>query len=179
METWAMAKVRIHLKRYSAIILSLLALMTPLPALALTHDELLQALKNGDYKSLLQWLQQGVDQGKSQIEQELKKMDPNTTAIPGDALHAFDNFFRSMDHADPYAMADMGRRYHYGLGVQADPMLAYAWFTLAMEFFPQGADGDVRSLRSQLAQKLSAEQIAQANQIASEIKAAIDSAMRQ
>lgn len=148
----------------------LLAYLSTTPAFALTHDELMRALDQSDYKTLLEELRQQAEEGKTRMNQELKKMDPAIPPIQGDAMQAYDSFFRSMQRADPYAMSDMGTRYAQGIGVRPDPVLAYAWFTLALDFSPNPR---VQALRDEVAKSMTPEQIQAAETMAATLKEAI------
>lgn len=148
----------------------LLACLIASPAFAITHDELMRALDQGDYKTLLDVLRNQAEESKTQMNQELKEMDPSIPPIQGDAMQAYDSFFRSMRRADPYAMSDMGTRYAQGIGVRPDPVLAYAWFTLALDFSPNPR---VQSLRDDLAKNMTPEQIQAAETVAETLKNAV------
>ena len=116
-----------------------------------------------------QWYARAAGQGYAPSQYELGNMYYNGEGVLQDYTQAVQWFTRAAEQGIPGAQISLGRMYANGEGVPQDNVQAYAWANLA------SVDGspDAVTLRDGTAQRLSPAQLAEAQQLSSELEARI------
>ncbi|MGB8182053.1 MAG: tetratricopeptide repeat protein [Stellaceae bacterium] len=110
------------------------------------------------------WYQKSAEQGNAAAMSKLGDAYLTGTGVPQDDGKAASWFGRAASEGDPWSLEMLGSLYEAGKGVGQDYTKAYQWYDIA------AARGDphAAALRDDLAQKMTAEQIAAAKNGASE-----------
>jgi uncharacterized protein len=117
------------------------------------------------------WLRLAADQGDAAAQFRLGLMYSEGQGVPQDHAEAARWYRLAADQRHPQAQYNLGRLYATGEGVEQDNVMAHMWFNLAVAQFP-GSDARNRraaiNSRDVVANKLTREQIAEAQKLARE-----------
>lgn len=119
-----------------------------------------------DHAEAAKWFRKAAEQGLAEAQCNLGTMYDNGKGVPQDYAEAVKWYRKSADQGFPMAQAKLGIMYEQGEGVPQDYVEAYKWFNLA------GAQGITNAipLRDFLAQSMTPDQIAEAQQLSREFK---------
>ena len=151
-------------------------MFSPLPAQA-SFSEAMDALKRGEFSIFWQELERSLLDTERKAGASLNKLkNIEGMDIPlGEHAAALKLFTSAVENGDAEAMIELGNMYAGGVGVRPDKVLAYAWFTLALDMLGGKSDlSEVRKLRDSISEGMSAEQIEAATEVAAAIKTAIE-----
>jgi len=117
------------------------------------------------------WLRLAADQGDAAAQFRLGLMYSEGQGVPQDHAEAARWYRLAADQRYPHAQYNLGLLYAKGEGVEQDNVMAHMWFNLAVAQFP-AADARNRTAavnsRDVVANKLTREQIAEAQKLARE-----------
>ena len=126
--------------------------------------------KKGDYEAAFQWFTAAAEQGFPGADYNLGHMCKNGRGVPQDYKQAFQWYRKAANRGHPQARYELGVLYQNGQGVPQDFVQALMWYNLAASQ-TTGEDRE-RSAnnRDLIAQKMTSEQIAEAQRLAREFK---------
>jgi uncharacterized protein len=117
------------------------------------------------------WLHLAADQGDADAQFRLGLMYSEGQGVPQDHAEAANWYRLAADQRHPRAQYNLGLLYAAGEGVEQDNVRAHMWFNLAVAQFP-ASDARYRTAavnsRDLMANKLTREQIAEAQKLARE-----------
>jgi TPR repeat protein len=119
-----------------------------------------------DYAEAVKWYRKAADQGDADAQFNLGAGYDNGQGVPQDYAEAVKWYRLAADQGVASAQYNLAVMYDNGQGVPQDYVRAYMWFNLAAAQGLQGAEED----RDQVAQQMTAAQIAEAQQLAREWK---------
>jgi len=105
----------------------------------------------------IKWYGQAAEQGHGQAQNSLAIMHQNGWGVPQSDVEAIKFFARAAEQGIPEAMSALGRFYAMDFSEDYDPIQAYKWFGIAYEL--DNLDAAIK--QEMLADKMSAEQIAE------------------
>ena len=111
-----------------------------------------------DYSKAAVWLRRAADQGHEYAQFRLGYLYVEGAGVPQDFAKAIDWYRRAANQGYPSAQFNLGMMYITGKGVARDYVTAYTFISLAVA---NGLAG-VEIARDQLAERMTAEQIAEA-----------------
>ena len=111
-----------------------------------------------DYSKAAVWLRRAADQGHKYAQFRLGYLYVEGAGVPQDFSKAIDWYRRAADQGHPSAQFNLGVLYITGKGVARDYVAAYTFISLAVA---NGLAG-VGEARDHLAERMTAEQIAEA-----------------
>ena len=127
-----------------------------------------------DYKESVKWYTKAAEQGNAVAQFNLGKMYYEGKGVPRDYKEAAKWFTKSAEQGYATAQGALGKMYHEGEGVPEDYVIAYKWIILAVaqiDKLPQEMQKDViLKGRDEIKQKMSREQIAEAQELARRFK---------
>jgi tetratricopeptide (TPR) repeat protein len=136
-------------------------------------DAAYAAYQKGDYSTALRHLRPLADQGDARAQFVLGVMYAEGQGVPQDYAEAVKWYRRAANHSHAQAQYNLGLSYAKGEGVPQDDVSAHMWFNLAAARFPvsdtRNHDLAVRN-RELVANKMTREQIAEAQNLAREWK---------
>lgn len=110
------------------------------------------------------WFRLAAEQGHAEAQLFVALMYAEGIGVPQDAVEAVRWYRRSAAQGDTEAQFNLGNMYRTGQGVVQDTVKAHMWFNLAA----RKGDEKFSKVRSHLARRLTAEQLAQAETMARE-----------
>jgi TPR repeat protein len=110
----------------------------------------------------LKWYRLAADQGHAQAQCNLAVMHANGWGVPQSDDEAFKYYSLSADQGITQAQASLAKMHLRGYGTPQDNVQAHKWYAIASEMGDTGASFK----RDELAEKLSAEEIAESDQLA-------------
>lgn len=119
------------------------------------------------------WYRKGADQGLAESQFNLGAMYYNGQGVPKDYVMAVMWYRKSADQDYSPAQLNLGLMYVNGQGVRPDYVQAHMWLNLAATGFPASdkeGSGEATKDRDLLAARMTPEQIAEAQKLASEWK---------
>jgi len=123
-----------------------------------------------DYKEAVRWWRAAAEQGHAGAQNNLGVMYKEGTGVPQDHKEAVRWYRAAAEQGDALAQRNLGITYEKGQGVPQDYIQAHMWYNLAAS----DLTGDHRETavknRDLLAEKMTAEQIAEAQRLAREWK---------
>ncbi len=125
-----------------------------------------------DYVEAAKWYRLAADQGYATAQYSLGGLYATGQGVPQDYVEAAKWYRLAADQGDPDAQYRLGLMYMMGQGVPPDDVRAHMWLNLSMtdgattEWFEKTVGG----LRDTVAQRMSSEQIAEAEKLAREWK---------
>ena len=123
-----------------------------------------------DYAEAVRWYRLAADQGHAGAQLNLGVRYATGEGVPQDAAEAVSWFRRAADQGDTTAQFNLGISYDNGEGVPQDYVEAHMWLNLAAAQ-SSGEDRNRRvKARNDLAELMTAEQIAEAQRLAREWK---------
>jgi hypothetical protein len=111
-----------------------------------------------------EWYRKAADQNLSLAQVLLGLLYATGRGVPHDDRQAFGWFEKAAHHNFPLAQYGLGMLYSHGRGVEQDRMKAHLWLDLAVS----GGYADAGQPLESVASRLSAEDRAQARQLAQE-----------
>jgi TPR repeat protein len=117
-----------------------------------------------DDDQALKWYRLAADQGHAQALCNLAVMHANGWGVPQSDEEAFKWYSLAAEHGATEAQSSLGTMYSGGFGAAQDNVQAHKWFTIASELGDQSA----AFTRDDLAARMSAEEIAEAERLANE-----------
>ncbi len=105
-----------------------------------------------------------AEQGDPEAQNKLGEMYGNGTGVSRDLRQAVKWYRLAADQGHGTAQLNLGQAYADGLGVPGDHVQAHLWLNLAST----SGDQDARSARDELVEKMTPEQIAEAQRLARE-----------
>ena len=90
----------------------------------------------------------------------------NGFGVPQNYIAAAGLYWQAAEQGDPFAQAHLGLSYDKGHGVQKDLILAYKWLDLATARASRREHDFYQRLRDGIAQKMSLNQVAEAQRLA-------------
>jgi uncharacterized protein len=124
-----------------------------------------------DDAKAVKWLRLAADQGDAAAQFRLGLMYSEGQGVPQDHAEAAKWYRLAADQRHPQAQYNLGLLYATGEGVEQDNVSAHVWFNLAVAQFP-ASDARNRTAavnsRDLMANKLTREQIAEAQKLARE-----------
>jgi TPR repeat protein len=126
-----------------------------------------------DDSNAAKWFRLAADQGEANAQFNLGVMYAEGQGVPQDYAEAVRWYRLAADRGEPRAQFNLGVSYAEGQGVERDYASAYMWFNLAASRF-LSSEVERRRVafhnRDLIASKMSREQIAEAQKLASEWK---------
>jgi TPR repeat protein len=123
-----------------------------------------------DENEAVKWLRRAADQGHAGAQFSLGNLYAEGKGVPQDNVEAAKWYRAAADRGDPQAQYNLGLAYAKGEGVEQDNVKAHMWFNIAASRFP--SDSANRNLaisnREAIAQKLTPEELAEAQRLARE-----------
>ncbi|MGH2447696.1 MAG: tetratricopeptide repeat protein [Chloroflexota bacterium] len=110
------------------------------------------------------WYQKSAEQGNAVAMSRIGDAYLTGTGVTQDYGKAASWFARAASAGDPWSLEMLGSLYEEGEGVEQDDIKAYQWYDIAAV----NGDSHAAELRDALAQKMTAEQIAEAKNRSSE-----------
>ena len=124
-----------------------------------------------DYNQAVSWYRKAADQGLAMAQFNLGTAYASGQGVPQDYNQAASWYRKAADQGDADAQFNLGFMYSNGQGVPQDYVEAYKWFNIAAAY---SADKEVRDdatkNRDLVAEKMTPEQIAEAQKRAREWK---------
>jgi len=123
-----------------------------------------------DFSEALRWYRKAAAQGDAMAQYAIGVRYAYGEGVPRDYAEAVIWYRKSAEQGDATAQRDLGRMYYHGRGVPRDYVQAHLWIGLAAS----GASGDLKEdcagWLDIVAQKMTAEQIAEAERLAQQWK---------
>ena len=116
-------------------------------------------------------LRQAAEQGDAEAQNKLGAMYANGERVPEDAREAVKWFRKAAEQGFASAQYNLGLMYDNGEGVPEDYVKAYAWINLAAA---QGQK-DVVKAKDSIREKMTTEQVAEAQKLSGELYKRIES----
>lgn len=123
-----------------------------------------------DWPVALKECRLAADQGDALAQFRLGLMYSNGQGVPQDYKEAVKWYRLAADQGEAKAQLNLGVMYHNGSGVSQDYAQAHKWFNLAGTSSDQKDAKTAAELRDLVARKMTTEQIAEAQKLASEWK---------
>jgi hypothetical protein len=122
-----------------------------------------------DQVEALKWYRKAADQGDARAQFNLGVMYANGRGVAEDYVEAARWFRKAADQGNAKAQFNLGVMYYNGDGVEKDYAEAYAWWDIAAR-----TDPDAAKLRDNLENKMSPQQVGEAQKRTKELKALIE-----
>jgi len=119
-----------------------------------------------DYVEAQKWYRRAADQGHTRAQTNLGSMYGKGLGVPQDDAEALKWYRRAADQGFAAAQANLGVMNYEGKGEPKDYVLAYMWLILAAR-----QDANFVEARDIIAEKLTPDQLAEAQRLAREWKA--------
>ncbi len=145
------------------------------PVLAGPWEDGKAAYKRGDHATALRLWRPLAEQGNANAQHYLGNMYANGHGVPQDYAEAVKWHRKAAEQGDATAQTALGVMYINGRGVPQDYVQAHKWYNLAASRFPPSTHrGLVVEDRENVAAKMTAAQIAEAQSLAREWMAAFE-----
>jgi uncharacterized protein len=128
---------------------------------------------NQDYHKAVRWYRRAALGGSLKAQLILAMMYEEGNGVSQDYAEAMEWYRKVAEGGNPLAMNSLGMMYEYGKGVPQNYMLAHQWYNLAASRMmePVGRDQYTKN-RDSLARHMTQQQIAEAQQLATQWKPA-------
>ena len=153
-----------QIRAISLVAVALFAGVVAAPAA--DFSEGMKAYDRGNYATALRIFRQFADQGDAKAQTHLGRMYNSGQGVPQDYAAAVKWFRKAADQGYAYAQFSLGVQYEGGYGVPQDYVQAHMWYNLVAAKGNQIA----RKNRDLLAEKMTPDQIAEAQKLAREWK---------
>jgi uncharacterized protein len=127
-----------------------------------------------DYAEAIKWLRKAAEQGNADALINLGWMYFIVQGVPKDYVEAAKWYRKAAEKGDVYAQNNLGSMYSMGHGVTTDYGLAYMWFNLSAASSNEDLQKIAATAQGELANKMTSEQIAEAEKLAREWKPKTD-----
>jgi TPR repeat protein len=128
-----------------------------------------------DYAEATTWYRKAADHGYAEAQSSLGDMYADGHGVPQNYAEAMKWYRKAADQGYADALASLGTMYHKGQGVAQDYVQAHMWLSLAATRYP-ASDAAARdkavTKRDKAAGKMTSAQIAEAQKLADEWRAA-------
>ena len=121
-----------------------------------------------DYQEAAKWNRLAAEQGHASAQNNLGFMYGEGEGVAQDYQEAVKWFRLAAEQGDAMAQYNLGGQYALGEGVPQDYVQAHKWFNLAASRTTPEEAGDYRSARDEVAKKMTASQVAEAQRLARE-----------
>ena len=121
-----------------------------------------------DDAEAVRWFRRAADQGHAFAQFNLATMSATGEGVPQDDAEAGRWFRLAADQGNPTARFRLGRMYANGRGVPQDDVEAHMWFSLAIAHYSGGDPERFEQARNEVAERMTADQIAEAQRRARE-----------
>lgn len=125
------------------------------------------AFDTGDYEKAAMIFKSLAEKGDSEAQINLGMLYYRGQGVPQDYLEAVKWYRLAAKQGNPFAQLDLGMMYENGQGVLQDNTQAYKWLTIAIT---KATDGELKEMaashRHSIEKKMTADQIAEARQLA-------------
>jgi len=135
------------------------------------NADALAAYNRGDYETALRLWRPLADQGHASAQISLGLMYDNGQGVPQDYIEAVKWYRKAVEQGNAAAQNNLGTMYDLGKGVPQDYVEAHKWYNLAAASFPPSEPERREKAvinRDRVAAKMTAAQIAEAQQLARE-----------
>jgi TPR repeat protein len=140
-------------------------------AIAGPLDDAIAALQRGDYTMAMRLIRPLAEQGNAGAQTDLGVIYDSGLGVPQDYAQAVVWYHKAADQGDAGAQFNLGFMYAQGHGVAQDYAQAHMWFSLAASRAPDAAvRRQAVKARDAVAAKMTPDQIAEAQRLASEWK---------
>ena len=120
-----------------------------------------------DYTEAARWFLRAAEQGNAEAQYNLGVMYHEGRSVPQDYVQAAKWFHKAAEQGSAPAQSNLGVMHANGDGVPEDYVQAYMWFSLSAA--PEADDG-TRRMRDQIADEMTADQLAEAQELVREWK---------
>ena len=151
----------------TAIVVLALVLTSHMPVFAGPAEDAAAAWNKQDYATAARLYRSLAEQGNASAQHFLGKMYQNGEGVPRDTVQAAKWFRLAADQGHTGAQFYLGGMYATGEGVPRDYVQAYKWFAICSKS-AEGAFAEAS--RNDVAAKMTPQQIAAAQRLASEWK---------
>lgn len=124
------------------------------------------AYNRGDFATALELWRPLAEQGEARAQNNLGVMYENGKGVPEDIAEALKWYQLAAEQGYAGAHSNLGLAYALGKGVQPDAVLAHMWLSLAASSLTGDVGARVTESRDVVASTMTAEQIAQATELA-------------
>ena len=118
-----------------------------------------------DYKEAVKWFRKSAEQDYALAQFNLGLMCRKGEGVPKDDKESVKWYRKSAEQGFPQAQTNLGFMYVNGQGVLQDDVTAYAWFNIAAI----NAETNAKENKGILSKKMTADQIAKAEQLSREM----------
>jgi hypothetical protein len=133
----------------------------------------LQAAAPAAQQTYLERLREGARNGDAEAQFDLAKAyETGRSGLPQDLIQAQRLYRAAADQGEPFAEFSLGVLFNFGKGVKRDYVQAYTWYERAALHTTGGDRETIVEMRNVVAEKLTHQQIAEAQRIAAEWKPA-------
>jgi TPR repeat protein/transglutaminase-like putative cysteine protease len=120
-----------------------------------------------NYAAAAEWYRKAIDQGMQTSRNNLADLYENGFGVPQDYPRAVSMYRQAAGAGFPMGVISLGSMYERGAGVAANPLMAFAYFQIAIRMMGgPGKDGETDARLAKVAQQLSASQRAEAEVLA-------------
>jgi hypothetical protein len=125
-----------------------------------------------DYAEAAKWYRKAADQGYDVAQYNLGIMYDEGRGVPQDYAEAVKWYRKAADQGHARAQHSLGYMYDNGRGVPEDHVQAHMWYNLAASRYPAAEKNRESAIsnRDRLEQKMTREQVAEAQKMAREWK---------
>ena len=120
-----------------------------------------------DHAKAAHWYRKAAEQGHTGGQVALGRMYYDGEGVPQDDAKAAHWCRKAAEQGNSTCQWSLGSMYHYGDGVPQDDVRAYAWYNLAAA----GGDEGARKGRDELLERMSPEQVAEAQALSRDLAA--------
>ena len=121
-----------------------------------------------DYKKASKWYRKAVEQGNAPAQVNLGRMYASGRGVIQDYKEAVKWYRKAAEQGHAYAQSSLGVIYANGRGVLQDYVQAHAWYNVASANFSELVSELGSKKRDQVAELMTPEQIAKAQELAKE-----------
>jgi hypothetical protein len=134
---------------------------------------LLAALPVSAQKPLRERLLERAQQGDAEAQFDLaKNYETGRIGLPRDFAQAEHWYRAAAAQGEPFAQASLGIMFNFGKGVRQDYVQAYMWYEIAIAHATGGDRDTIVEMRDNVAQQMTAGQIAEGRRLAGQWKPA-------
>lgn len=126
-----------------------------------------------DFKKAVYWFKRSAEQGYANAQTNLGAMYYEGKGVTQDYKQALHWYNKAAKQGFNSAQFNIGTMYYEGKGIPKNYKLAYVWFSLAAQHSYPGTESAINN-RDITANKLSSEQLSEAQELASKIQYKID-----
>lgn len=129
---------------------------------SLYYDGLLRR----DYQEAMKWYRRAAEQGNAAAQVSVGRMYEYAQSVRRDYQEATKWYRKAAEQGYSVAQSNLGHFYFHGMGITQDFIRAHMWFNLSAVAPSLDNGKSARELRDDVATRMTAEQIAQAQEMA-------------